>query len=284
MTVLQHCLIGWNAVSPATLPTASSVSLSDALTGVNPKHATVSVCLSSLSVCLFACWPFCLFAGLSVSWSVCRPLFACWPLSVCLLACLSVCLLACLSAGLSDGLSVWLLDSLSVGWPAYLAACLVVCWPVCPSACPVVSEREKESMQYVVYYISVCLFYFLTWIQISNVYRRFFLFLLIMLIHVCLPVFLSRCLLACLSACLFIYVHVIFFACLSVLLFTSHFLCLSVCLFFYRLVFLPVFFFCVLLVLQVLLASLFLLAVIDFSCSDCVVVCTYSHFHTFVHS
>ena len=131
MTVLQHCLIGWNAVSPATLPTASSVSLSDALTGVNPKHATVSVCLSSLSVCLFACWPFCLFAGLSVSWSVCRPLFACWPLSVCLLACLSVCLLACLSAGLSDGLSVWLLDSLSVGWPAYLAACLVVCWPVC---------------------------------------------------------------------------------------------------------------------------------------------------------
>lgn len=35
----DHCLMGWNAVSPATLPTAKSIALTDAVSGVNPKHA-----------------------------------------------------------------------------------------------------------------------------------------------------------------------------------------------------------------------------------------------------
>lgn len=36
----DHCLLGWSAVRPATLPTASSVALTDALKGTNPKHTT----------------------------------------------------------------------------------------------------------------------------------------------------------------------------------------------------------------------------------------------------
>lgn len=39
-SLIDHCLLGWNAVSPATLPTASSVSLTDAVVGTNPKHTT----------------------------------------------------------------------------------------------------------------------------------------------------------------------------------------------------------------------------------------------------
>lgn len=39
-SLMDHCLMGWNAVSPATLPTASGVSLTDAICGVNPKHTT----------------------------------------------------------------------------------------------------------------------------------------------------------------------------------------------------------------------------------------------------
>ncbi|KAL8569703.1 hypothetical protein ACOMHN_005820 [Nucella lapillus] len=39
-SLMDHCLKGWNAVSPATLPTASGVSLTDAMSGVNPKHTT----------------------------------------------------------------------------------------------------------------------------------------------------------------------------------------------------------------------------------------------------
>ncbi|XP_076451812.1 uncharacterized protein LOC143287588 [Babylonia areolata] len=39
-SLTDHCLMGWNAVSPATLPTASSVSLTDAMKGINPKHTT----------------------------------------------------------------------------------------------------------------------------------------------------------------------------------------------------------------------------------------------------
>nr|KAG5696295.1 hypothetical protein BaRGS_027905 [Batillaria attramentaria] len=39
-SLTDHCLLGWSAASPATLPTASSVSITDAMAGTNPKHTT----------------------------------------------------------------------------------------------------------------------------------------------------------------------------------------------------------------------------------------------------
>lgn len=250
MTVLQHCLMGWNAVSPATLPTASSVSLSDALTGVNPKHATVSVCLSSLSVCLFACWPFCLFAGLSVSWSVCRPLFACWP--ACLFVCWPVCLLAYLMASLSGcwtvcllaGLPIWLLVLLSAGLFVRL---LVQSF---------LRERKSPCSMLFIIYLFV---YFTSWpeFKFPMFTEDFFFFSWLcwfMSVYlsscpgvcwpVCLPVSLFTCMSFSLHVCLCFYLPLIFFACLFVSSFTglSSCLCFSSVCFWYFKYYLPLFF------------------------------------------
>ena len=85
-------------------------------------------------------------------------LSVCWSLSVSLLACLSVCWPVCLVD--------WLLYSLSVGLPVcLLSAGLSVRLLV------QLSLRERVHAVYCLLFICL-LFYFLTWIQISYVYRK----------------------------------------------------------------------------------------------------------------